>query len=641
MTRMSPMKLATRLLVFLLLGLLACSLVHAQEPQLIEATRVAGNDYIPKEGILDEVKDILPAGQPYTPERQRAAQQAVMNMGYFDDVQVTTEAGERGLVVVIRVVEKQRIQKIVFVGNSVVSEASLADVIFTRVGHVIDDRIIRRDVRRIEDFYAKQGYIAHVSKASVGQYGVLTFVIEEARVEDIIIEGLKRTQPIVIRRELTVKPGELFQERAVARDIQKIFNLGIFGNVTSDIRPGVKDPQRGIIVVLTVEEKRTGTASVAAGYSSLDKFVLVLSLSENNFRGRGERVSANIELFGRTSYELSFFEPYIDARGTSFSARVYDTEQQRRFLSGSTVSTDNNDFNERRTGATFSVSRPLDPYTRASIRIRSEEVSSSTDQAVRQFSESITNSSTTQQTSTGGNNNNNQNVGPGNERPGETPPDNPHLLPDIPEPGDILPPITVAAPLHPGGRLTSFTLGWTRDSRNLIANPTSGAYTALSWEDAGNFLGGQTSFNKVLGEQRYYRLLPNKRDVIAARLMGGASMGDVPFFEAFSVGGANTLRGYQDDRFRGDNMLLFNLEFRRPVSDRLTGVAFLDVGDAFGGVFPTVVPGFSIPADDQNFTPHVGVGAGIRVVTPIGPIRLDFGWGDEGSQAHFSFGQMF
>lgn len=637
---MIQMKLAPRLLVVLLLGLLVCSLVHAQEPQLIEATRVVGNDYIPKEGILDEVKDVLPAGQPYTPERATAAQQAVMNMGYFDDVQVTTEAGTRGLVVVIRVVEKQRIQKIVFVGNTVVSEATLADVVFTRVGHVIDDRIIRRDVRRIEDYYAQQGFIAHVSKASVGQYGVLTFVIEEARVEDVVIEGLKRTKPIVIRRELTVKPGELFQEKAVARDIQKIFNLGIFGNVTSDIRPGVKDPQRGIIVVLAVEEKRTGSASVAAGYSSLDKFVLVLSLSENNFRGRGERVSANVELFGRTSYELSFFEPYIDQRGTSFSGRLYDTERERQFVGTTTFSnaTDTANFNERRTGGTFSLSRPLDPTTRASVRFRSEKVSDSSLEVTRQFSENPSNASNTAQS--GGNTGNGFNI-PGQGRPGQTPPDNPNLLPDIPGPGDIVGPIVVAAPLHAGGTLTSITLGWTRDTRNLIANPTAGMYTALSWEDAGSVFGGEVNFNKVLGEVRMYHLLPNKRDVLAGRLMGGAALGDLPFFESFSVGGANTLRGYQEDSFRGDNMLLMNLEYRRPFSDRLTGVGFVDVGDAFGGVFQTVVPGFAILAIDQSFTPHVGAGVGIRVVTPIGPIRLDFGWGDEGSQAHFSFGHMF
>lgn len=624
---MKPMLRLVVVILWMLVALAASA--YAQEPQLIEAVRVVGNDYIPREGILDEVKDILPPGQPYTPERSRAAHDAVMAMGYFDDVQVTTEAGERGVIVMVRVVEKQRIQKILFVGNTVVKESALSDTIFTRVGHVIDDGIIRRDVRRIEDYYAKAGYIAHVSKASVGQFGVLTFVIEEARVEDIVIEGLKRTLPIVVTRELTVKPGELFQERAIARDIQKIFNLGLFANVTSDIKPGIKDPQRGIIIVLKIEEKRTGQASVAAGYSSLDDFVLVISVAENNFRGRGERVSANIELFGRTSYELSFFEPYIDARGTSFSARVYDTERQRRFLGGVSSTTNDDTFDERRSGGSFALSRPMNETTRASIRFRSEEVSSSYFQGRRTINSDGTIST----------------LQSGDNLPDEgddiVPPPNPDLEPDEPEPGDTNGPVVVAAPLHPGGRLASLTLGWTKDTRNLIANPTGGSYSSLSFEQAGRFLGGQTTFEKVQAEHRLYWPLANKRDIIAARLSGGAAFGDLPLFESFSMGGANTLRGYDEDRFRGEKMLLLNVEYRRPISDRLTAVGFVDVGDAFGGQFPTIVPGFSVPADDQSFEAHVGAGVGLRVVTPIGPIRLDFGWGEDGSQAHFSFGHTF
>jgi outer membrane protein insertion porin family len=95
------------------------------------------------------------------------------------------------------------------------------------------------------------------------------------------------------------------------------------------------------------------------------------------------------------------------------------------------------------------------------------------------------------------------------------------------------------------------------------------------------------------------------------------------------------------DRWRGKNLVLANLEYRRPVTDTLTGVAFVDIGSAWGGTFDTVVPGFTIKADDQGFEPHVGAGVGLRVDTPIGAIRLDMGWGEEGSEAHFSFGQTF
>jgi outer membrane protein insertion porin family len=617
------------------LGVLLClgtCCAHAQEQRLIEAVKVAGNDYIPAEGIRDEVKDILRIGESFTAERAKATRDAIMAMGYFDDVQVTTESSAKGVTVVITVVEKQRIQKVLFVGNTVIADTALTDAVFTRVGHVIDDRIIRRDVRRIEDFYAQQGYIAHVSKASVGQFGVLTFVIEEARIEDIIVEGLKRTKELVVRRELTLQAGELFQEKRVARDIQKVFNLGLFKNVRSDIRPGVKDPQRGIIVVISIEEKRTGQASVAAGYSSLDDFVLVLNVSENNFRGRGERAAVNLELFGRTSYELSFFEPYVDSKGTSFSVRLYDTERQRRFVGGSAISTADDTFDERRTGTTFSFSKPIDEMTRGSLRFRSEKVSSSYFQGTRTLGQGGAlqqpGGVSTQQTNYTG----------GNTIP---PPDNPGLEPDIPGPGDTPGPIIVAAPLHPGGRLSSVTLGWTRDTRNLVANPTAGKYLSVSWEEAASFLGGDTAFRKLQLEQRLYRQLSNRRDVIAARFIGGLSFGDLPLFESYSVGGSNTLRGYDEDRYRGEKMMLLNLEYRRPVTDKLTAVGFVDVGGAFGGTFPTIIPGFTIPAEDKDFKAHVGVGVGLRVILPIGPIRLDFGWGDDGSQAHFNFGHTF
>ncbi len=199
----------------------------------------------------------------------------------------------------------------------------------------------------------------------------------------------------------------------------------------------------------------------------------------------------------------------------------------------------------------------------------------------------------------------------------------------------------VAAPLHPGGRLASLTIGHSVDTRNIRTKPTAGSYTDLSVEYAGKAVGGEVEFQKLTGERRLYKRVASRGDVLAARLMLGTSFGDMPLFESYSVGGVNTLRGYEEDRYRGEKMALLNVEYRRPLSDKLQVVGFVDVGSAYGGEFPTVMPGFSIPAEDTEFESHVGVGIGLRVDTPIGPIRLDFGFGEDGSQAHFSFGQMF
>ncbi|MFW5866391.1 MAG: BamA/TamA family outer membrane protein [Armatimonadota bacterium] len=218
-------------------------------------------------------------------------------------------------------------------------------------------------------------------------------------------------------------------------------------------------------------------------------------------------------------------------------------------------------------------------------------------------------------------------------------PSNPDLSPDDPEPGDTSLPVTVAAPLHPGGRVNSLKLGLIEDSRDVRSNPTAGSLTSLTFEQAGALLGGGTEFGKVqVDHRRYYGL---GRDVVALRLMGGTTFGSPPLFESFSVGGANTLRGYEPDRWRGESLLLLNAEYRKRINDSLTAVGFVDAGSAYGGTFETIVPGFRIQASDQEFEPHVGVGAGVRVVTPIGPIRLDWGFGEEGSQAHFSFGHTF
>jgi len=439
-----------------------------------------------------------------------------------------------------------------------------------------------------------------------------------------------------VKREIDLEPGQLFKEQDVIAQARRIFNIGIFENVGTDIRPGIEDPERGVIVALQVEEKRTGQASVAVGYSNLDDFVLVLSVAENNFRGRGERISADVELFGRTSYETKFYEPYLDHKGTSLSVRLFDTERTRRFVGGTSISTSEDIFDERRKGLSFSVGMPTSRATQMNLGFRSEKVSSSYLQGTR----IISGGSYTPGSSGNASGGTWSRVNLGEDMSSGYNTFDPGALTDDPGPGDISSPIVVAAPLHPGGTLTSFSIGRATDTRDIRTNPTSGGYREIAVEYAGDVLGGEVSFQKFTAEQRIYKKM-GRRDVLAGRLLLGTSFGDLPLFESFTAGGANSLRGYEDDRFRGEDLALLNIEYRRGISDKLSVVGFVDVGSAFGGDFPTIIPGFSIPADDDSFSAHVGVGVGLRVVTPIGPIRLDFGFGDDGSQAHFSFGHMF
>lgn len=591
------------------LVLITASSPAGAEQLLIAEVVVQGNQYISADVIIDEVNDILKIGESYSEQKSLAARERIMKMGYFDTVTIAHEQTDDEVKVIIEVVERQRIEQIVFAGNTTVSDEKLREEIISKVGHIISASRIRRDAGNIENYYAQGGYIAQVADVEIDEFGVLTFVINEASIEAIVIEGLEKTQEWVVRRQIRTQPGELYQRKKIVDDINNIFNMELFADVKLDVRQAKKEPLKAVIVAFQIEEKPTGSISVSAAYSELDDFVAMLSVAENNLRGRAERASLDLELFGRTSYDFKFYEPYLDSQNTEMQLRVFDTQRQRRFVGGMSVSLAEDEFEEHRTGATVSLARPLTETERVSLGLRTEEVSSSFLQGTRSLGGSVGTLAE-----------------PGPQRPG---------------PGDMVGPIIVAAPLHPGGRVNSMTLGWSSDTRDIIANPTSGSYQNLSVDLAGGWLGGESNYQQYRWDQCRYMAMRGGTDVLAMRLLLGTTTGDIPLFDSFSVGGSTTLRGYQQDRYRGENMVLFNGEYRYGLSDALTLVVFVDAGDAYGGTFRTPVPGFDINADDQDLQIHTGIGFGIRAVTPLGPLRLDFGFGEDGSQTHFGFGHTF
>ena len=84
-------------------------------------------------------------------------------------------------------------------------------------------------------------------------------------------------------------------------------------------------------------------------------------------------------------------------------------------------------------------------------------------------------------------------------------------------------------------------------------------------------------------------------------------------------------------------MMILNTEYRFPITKKLIGVGFVDVGDAWGGAIAND-PFFQ---GDKTFTSHVGYGVGIRIQTPVGPLRLDLGFSSEGTETHFGIANMF
>ncbi len=606
-----------------------------QQEKLVSKVEVQGAQFISPDVIL--AKMATAPGKVFSPAVLEQDRRKIEQMPQFESVTVATKETPQGVEVTVTVHERQRITDIRFVGNVKVSDEDLLAEISTQKGQPADAEAIRRDVQRITEYYSERGYLCAIEDASVDtDTGVLTFVIVEKVIEEIKIEGLKKTDEWVVRRELEVKPGEPFNRARIQRDRQRLVNLGLFEEVVPDLRAGT-DPLRSVILIYKIKEKRTGMVSVGAGYSNLDKFVGFVTLSETNFRGKAERISVSGQMGGRQSVEFSFYKPWLDKHRTSVELNLYNSERRRRFFPGTQLAVDEDRFRERRKGGNIAVTRPFARVWRGSVRYRNESVSAAYLQLARDVPGGVgavppVNAAQAVIVQPG--------FGFGGTAP--SPPDNPELRPDKAEPGDVVGPVVVYAPLHRGGDVASLSFSVARDTRDLIAKPTQGSFHTWQWEWASSALGGDVSFNKLMWDARYYkRPFKSRKDVLAGRLLLGTSLGDLPLFDTFSIGGADTLRGYREDRFRGENMFLASVEYRYWISKSLTAVGFVDVGDAYGGRFETVVPGFVIRPEHDDFTPRVGIGAGVRVDTPLGPIRLDLGFGDDGSRAHFSFGQTF
>ena len=607
----------------------------AQEQKLVSKIDVEGASYIAPEVILSKMESAV--GRTFSQATLDQDRQRIMGLGYFDTVQATINETDKGVEIKVIVVEKPRITEVRFVGNTVIGEEELRHTIATQKGQPSDAEMIRRDVHRIQDLYNEKGFLCNVEDASINpDTQMLTFVIIEVKVAEIRVEGLKKTDEWVVRRELEVKPGESFNKARIRQDLQRLLNLQLFKAVEPDVRSG-PDPLQFVVLVYKIEEQRTGRISVGAGYSNLDKFVGFVSLSESNFRGKAERVSVSGQIGGRQSIEFSFFKPWLDKRRTSVELNVFDTERRRQFFGASTLGANTDRFDERRTGGSITVMRPFWKVWRGRVGYRNESVSSAYLQLSREIAPGVG--------EVGGVAARQASIVPQtgfNEGGAPPEPDNPNLHPDRPGPGDALGPVVVYAPLHSGGKVASLSLGLARDTRDLIARPTQGSFHSMNWEWASSALGGDENFNKLTWDGRFYRKpIAKSEGVVAVRLLAGTSFGKLPLFDTFTVGGGDTLRGYREDRFRGDNMFVGSAEYRYPITRQLTVVGFVDVGDAWGGTFRTVVPGFIIRAEHDTFDPRVGIGGGVRVETPLGPIRIDLGFGDEGTRAHFNFGQSF
>ncbi|MEN6521682.1 MAG: BamA/TamA family outer membrane protein [Armatimonadota bacterium] len=592
----------------------------AQEGVKVTQVVITGNRNINRETVENVIK--LAPGELYTKEAVEKDREAITALGYFSAVPVRTEDTPEGVRVIFDVVENPLVKEINIVGSEPVGKDTILDLMRTKPNQVLNTNTVDIDISAIQNYYRDLGYVAHVTEDSGidPKTGTLTIAILVSTIEKIDIVGNKKTREEVFTREMNQKPGDYFNMKKLRSDISRIYNLDILEDIQAPkIEPGSSIGKIGIAIPVT--EKKTGNVAVGVGYSSRSRLVGRAEMTETNFRGRGQGLTLLWEtgtdngLDGSSSYEIGFHEPWIDKHHTSLSVNAFN-KLVYRFSSALFDNDTDESYNERRKGATLGVSRPFNDFTRGYITLRTETVDTTT-LDISSLSSS-----------------------------------------------DINKFVAQSGPVH------SATARVVNNTRDFDNDPAVGWYKSVSLE-AGNsdVVEKYTAkdlnvppenenglivndaeiegmFQKLQIDIRHYwskggrkEAPTDKRTTIAARLLAGVSNGDLPFFEQFFVGGAESLRGYREDRFWGDKMAILSLEYRRPVSQGLTGVLFVDYGDAWGA--PRT---YSISDDlDQHsgFSPKIGTGIGLRVNTPIGNLRLDYGIGSDGARTHFSIGQAF
>ncbi len=589
------LKRLSKALSCIILLLLLCA---ASWAETVSALRVEGNSEVVSEHILRVVKTQV--GEELNEQKVMDDIQAIYDLGFFSYVDAKAEVRGDDLILTYVVTENPKIREIRFLGCTVYKEETLKKLLFTQPGMTFNRVFFRNDIQRLRERFQADGYVMfRVQDVRIND-GVVTVQIVEPRINEIVIQGNKRTKTYVVRRNIPLKDGDLFNSTLLRHSITRLRNLGFFEDVTVGFEP-VEDSD-DMDVIVTVKEKRSASLIFSVSYGSSSGLGGGVSFRESNVGGRGRVFEIGFDRGDYENYWFTFSDPYMDKKTYSWKFGAYvrdDDEITYRYNDGHGNRFNVFEYEEKRKGIFGGFGR----------RFGKDEL----------FSWFLTadwhKSEIGWQDTAGG-----QSVASSKE-----------WFRRIVDEDSL------------DSKVFSTTLEISRTHVDKYLSYPKGDRETIGIEQSWEALGGEWDYTKYWAEAVAYIPLKGIEDfidlgqtedrpiILALRVRAGSSSGTIPLSARYSLGGANSLRGFESGDFKGHEMFLGNAEVRIPVDENFSIVLFYDIGNAWD---KNLGAGFDL--NDLENSPGVGV----RVKTPLGNIRVDVGKGDE-TQFHFGFGEMF
>jgi len=592
-------------------------IIHEGDRVRVGSVTIDGGGELPTKKIIKKASNR--PGKVFKPQNLQKDWVKMMlygrNKGYSEfnltQPQVNFNAEKTQAEISYRLSEGEKVDfgTVQFEGNNVFTPEELQKQVFFREGHLYNQKDFDDTISAIQEQYANKGYLQArvnpVKDISGGKLN-LTFDISEGHifyVDHVDVTGYEHTKKYVFTRELSIHPGDLYDNAKIRRSQTKILNLGFINDVQIDLQP-TADPQK-VDLDFNIVEGRPGMFTAGLAMSSMDGLYGELSVNHMNLFGRAQRLSLRT-LFGKEilDYTVSWSTPWIYDHPTSLGVDLFNTRRYRSF------STDNQAYTEKRIGGRLRVGpRFNDDIYQLSLGYSFENINIYDVEDQFKCKEGSDPKSCIAEKKT---------------------------------------------------NLSTVSTDFAIDTRDNIWDPTTGWRNSIGLALAGGPIGGDLDlwyFNaRSIFNYTVLNIGGNYPIVFVASNKFGSVQAygrtkEVPPFEKFFLGGADTVRGYErageiGPEYGGDMYYVFNAELRFPLAregrrNMAQFAFFFDLGNSWNK-FDEVE--FSMGPERDQF--KAGVGVGLRFTTPSLPIRIDWGYGlnhrpgDDRSHFYFNISNM-